>query len=99
MLRATVFLLIAFSGWVEAGFGTYSGPVTMGISNNVPAITNGASFVSPRITLAPGANPLTIRYAAMDLAPVTIACPMQGVIVPAMLASQLLECFARLFAL
>jgi hypothetical protein len=54
-------------------YGNYSGPATMGISvNNVPAITNGASFVSPRITLEPGANTLTIRYAALDLAPISI---------------------------
>ncbi len=54
-------------------FGTYTGPANTGISvNGVPALTDGASFVSPRVLLEPGVNTLTIRYATMDAAPVEI---------------------------
>lgn len=54
-------------------FGTYTGPANTGISvNGVPALTDGESFVSPRVLLEPGINTLTVRYATMDAAPVEI---------------------------
>jgi hypothetical protein len=54
-------------------FGTYTGPANTGISvNNVPVISNGSHFVSPRITLAIGSNTITIRYATLDQLPTTI---------------------------
>ncbi len=54
-------------------YGTYSGPANTGIAvNGVPALTDGSSFVSPRILLEPGVNTLSIRYATLDAAPVTI---------------------------
>ena len=54
-------------------FGTYTGPANTGISvNGVPVLTDGESFVSPRVLLEPGVNTLTIRYATTDAVPVEV---------------------------
>jgi hypothetical protein len=53
--------------------GTYTGPATTGLSvNDVPMLTDGSRFISMRIPLVAGANTLTIRYASLDNAPVSL---------------------------